>query len=196
MLCSYARHTIRESGREKRISHFATYTRPFPQMLIVPIRIRESGREERTSPVKVTVSIEADSSSASRQQQMLFLLTDEADPFFLYTLRVTEEEFQLLKSDQSILIDFSDFPFKFLELLNSCVVAAVDDSPKFSACLSSVGDCAHLSIVETNQFKNLTHLKLEFRCDSQPCKHAREMRHTSGWMIILGVFLTTAVKSN
>ena len=39
-------------------------------------------------------------------------LTDETDPFFLYTLRITEEEFQTLKIDQSILVDFAEFPSK------------------------------------------------------------------------------------
>ena len=63
--------------------------------LLVPLRIREAGREERTSPVLVNVSIEADTHATSRQQLMCFQLTDESDPFFLYTLRITEEEFQV-----------------------------------------------------------------------------------------------------
>lgn len=63
--------------------------------LLVPLRIREAGREERTSPVLVNVSIEADVHAASRQQLMCFQLTDESDPFFLYSLRITEEEFQV-----------------------------------------------------------------------------------------------------
>jgi spindle assembly abnormal protein 6 len=94
---------------------------------------------------------------------MFFQLTDEADPFFLYTLRVSEEEFQVLKTDQSILVDFSEFPAKFMELLQCCVSASTDDSPKFGSSLINCGEGAHLSIVETNHFKNLTHLKLEFR---------------------------------
>ncbi len=66
--------------------------------MLVPLRIREAGREERTSPVLVDVKIEADTHAASRQQLMCFQLTDESDPFFLYSLRITEEEFQVILS--------------------------------------------------------------------------------------------------
>lgn len=151
--------------------------------LVVPLRIREVGREERSAPVKVSISIDSDSSAASRQQQMSFQLTDETDPFFLYTLRVSEEEFQVLKVDQSILVDFSEFPSKFIELLQSCVTAADDDAPKFSAGLVSTTDGTFLSVVETNQFKNLTHLRLEFRAgnDTAVKKYlAKELEKAKG----------------
>jgi hypothetical protein len=42
------------------------------QSLQVPMRVREDGREERTAPVLVSVSIETDRESASRRQLMVF----------------------------------------------------------------------------------------------------------------------------
>lgn len=42
------------------------------QDLIVPMRVREEGREERSAPVLVKVGIEADTQSASRRQLMCF----------------------------------------------------------------------------------------------------------------------------
>jgi hypothetical protein len=36
--------------------------------------------------------------------------SSEDDPFFLHTLEVTEDEFQCLKADQGILVDFASFP--------------------------------------------------------------------------------------
>lgn len=42
------------------------------QDLVVPMRVREDGREERTAPVLVSVGIEPDTQSASRRQLMCF----------------------------------------------------------------------------------------------------------------------------
>lgn len=58
-------------------------------------------------------------------------LTNEHDAFFLYTMEVSEDEFQSLKVDQCILVDFSTFPFKFIELLEHCMEAAANDSPRY-----------------------------------------------------------------
>lgn len=167
--------------------------------LVVPLRIRESSREERSAPVKVSISIDPDSSAVSRQQQMNFQLTDESDPFFLYTLRVSEEEFQVLKLDQSILVDFSEFPSKFIELLQSCVAAADEESPKFTAGLSSTPEGTFLSVVETNLFKNLTHLKLEFRAgnDTAVKKYlAKELEKAKGQRNRLQEQLAAQVTAN
>ena len=45
----------------------------------------------------------------------------QADPFFLYTLDVGEDDFHELKRDQSLLVDFEAFPRKVIELLDSCI---------------------------------------------------------------------------
>ena len=37
-------------------------------------------------------------------------LTSEEDPYFLHTMEVSEEDFQTLKADQAILVDFGAFP--------------------------------------------------------------------------------------
>lgn len=51
--------------------------------------------------------------------------SSEDDPFFLHTLEVSEEEFQGLKAEQGILVDFASFPGKIISLLERCVGAAV-----------------------------------------------------------------------
>lgn len=65
-------------------------------------------------------------------------LTDESDPFFLYTLKISEEEFQAVKVDQSILVDFAEFPDKYahpksvalwFSVRCSCLVAQVSLFP-------------------------------------------------------------------
>ena len=37
-------------------------------------------------------------------------VTSEEDPFFLHTMEVSEEDFQSLKQEQAILVDFGAFP--------------------------------------------------------------------------------------
>ena len=110
-------------------------------------------------------------------------VTNEDDPFFLFTLDVNEADFHELKSDQSLLVDFIAFPSKFIELLESCLQQEVtgesDGMPSFLAVLDTqTTDGSLLSIVETNKFKHLTHLSLRFRSEGPgPCRPER-CRHT------------------
>jgi len=55
-------------------------------------------------------------------------LTSEEDPFFLHTLEVTEEDFQSLKVEQSIRVDFGAFPLELIELLNKCIECKVSST--------------------------------------------------------------------
>jgi spindle assembly abnormal protein 6 len=128
-----------------------------------------------------------------RERLLHVEITDEADPYFLFTLDVGEEDFHELKRDQALLVDFDTFPRKFIELLDRCASgdpgistngaaqppsseapSSRDSSPLFVARLETDGGAvpskggasskwAALSIVETNPFKQLTHLALQFR---------------------------------
>lgn len=114
-------------------------------------------------------------------------LTDESDPFFLYVLDVSEEDYHELKRDQSLRVDFERFPRKFVELLRLCrrpdateVVPARDDAGTTGSrrrgapisCFEAIlgdqeergdNDGVALRVVEANPFKNLLHLSLRVR---------------------------------
>ena len=47
-------------------------------------------------------------------------LTDELDPLFLYSIDIGESEFHSIKTEQSLLIDFQQFPQKLFEMLEMC----------------------------------------------------------------------------
>jgi spindle assembly abnormal protein 6 len=47
-------------------------------------------------------------------------VTSEEDPFFLHTMEVSEEDFQSLKQEQAILVDFGAFPAEVIMLLDAC----------------------------------------------------------------------------
>ncbi|GAQ88756.1 ER-Golgi vesicle-tethering protein/Myosin class II heavy chain [Klebsormidium nitens] len=128
----------------------------------VPVRISKAGHEDRQEELSVRITL--GSSRQNRNTRVLRVqLTSEADPFFVHTLEVSEEDFQSLKVEQCILVDFATFPSKFIELLEKCVEARVQASPRFVAILRLRGGDSSVSIVETNQFKHLSHISLNFR---------------------------------
>ncbi|XP_025923078.1 spindle assembly abnormal protein 6 homolog isoform X2 [Apteryx rowi] len=118
--------------------------------------------------VNVRVNIELLSiSNPVHKKDLAVRLTDDSDPFFLYYLVISEEDFQSLKSQQGLLVDFSAFPQKFIDLLQQCIQEQKKDIPRFLLQLvSSASVLDHtpvsLNVVETNPFKHLTHLSLKF----------------------------------
>uniref|UniRef100_A0A4W4FKX2 Spindle assembly abnormal protein 6 N-terminal domain-containing protein n=1 Tax=Electrophorus electricus TaxID=8005 RepID=A0A4W4FKX2_ELEEL len=101
-----------------------------------------------------------------RRQDLVVRLTDDADLFFLYNLVISEEDFQSLKVQQGLLIDFTSFPQKFIDLLDQCISEQDKENPRFLLQLSTSSSVldhspANLNIVETNAFKHLTHLSLK-----------------------------------
>ncbi|EFJ17985.1 hypothetical protein SELMODRAFT_420386 [Selaginella moellendorffii] len=127
----------------------------------VPVRIK-SPSEDRL--VELTVRIIMGLSKHRRSTKVLQIqITNELDPFFLYSLEVNEDDFQGLKVEQCILVDFGTFPHKFIELLEHCIRAGAGEAPRFLAILNVRTGDSTFSVVETNQFKHLSHLSLCFR---------------------------------
>lgn len=48
----------------------------------------------------------------------------------MHLLEVNEEDFQMLKADQGIVVDFLSFPEKFASLLDRCIQAKKDLSQR------------------------------------------------------------------
>jgi hypothetical protein len=70
---------------------------------------------------------------APSRQVLRIHASSEDDPFFLHTLEVSEEDFQGLKADQGILVDFGSFPGKIISLLERCLASQTADMPRFQA---------------------------------------------------------------
>uniref|UniRef100_A0A8I3WT24 Spindle assembly abnormal protein 6 homolog n=1 Tax=Callithrix jacchus TaxID=9483 RepID=A0A8I3WT24_CALJA len=101
-----------------------------------------------------------------RGEDLVIRLTDDTDPFFLYNLVISEEDFQSLKFQQGLLVDFLAFPQKFIDLLQQCTQEHAKEIPRFLLQLVSPAAIldnspAFLNVVETNPFKHLTHLSLK-----------------------------------
>ena len=87
-------------------------------------------------------------------------ITDELDPYFVYKMDCSEQDYHILKTEQQIMVDFQQFPNQFVELLNYC-----DGSSNAFACIFEVGMSGEgtFKIVQQNQFKASDHLKLIFK---------------------------------
>ncbi|XP_066298251.1 spindle assembly abnormal protein 6 homolog [Branchiostoma lanceolatum] len=129
------------------------------------ICMKSADREDRRAHIRVTVELSTVTNPVHKKE-LVVRLTDDSDLFFLFNLALGEEDFQMLKSQQGLLVDFGAFPQKFIDLLELCLQEEQKENPKFllqfvSGSGSDRG-CAHLNIVETNPFKHLTHLALRF----------------------------------
>jgi spindle assembly abnormal protein 6 len=67
----------------------------------------------------------------THKTELIIKLTDDQDPFFLYSLYMSEEDYQILKCQQGLLVDFGAFGQKFVDLLNLCEKDEKTESPKY-----------------------------------------------------------------
>lgn len=63
-------------------------------------------------------------------------LSNEEDLFFLHSMEVSEEEFQNLKLEQGILVDFANFPGKIVGLLERCLASKLENVPQYASLLT------------------------------------------------------------
>ena len=82
-------------------------------------------------------------------------LFSESDMFFYFSALLSDSDYQQMKQEQKLLVEFSQFPAMIRELLsNRQMVPALQIDPS--------GDSV-LSIVESNQFRELTHISLKLK---------------------------------
>ena len=103
-----------------------------------------------------------------KQPKIIIQITNPADPLFLYILELSEIEFQQIKSEQSLLIDFQKFPSFILTMLLSC--KSENEEEKYSCVLYIPEEGGNkfnlttpgiLTIEEKTEFRKLNHLMLK-----------------------------------
>ncbi|KAM6168290.1 spindle assembly abnormal protein 6 homolog [Erethizon dorsatum] len=132
---------------------------------LIPLQVKCKECEERRISVRVSIELQSVSNPVHRKD-LVIRLTDDTDPFFLYNLVISEEDFQSLKFQQGLLVDFLAFPQKFIDLLQQCAQEHAKEIPRFLLQLVSPAAIldnspAFLNVVETNPFKHLIHLSLK-----------------------------------
>ncbi|KAJ4426618.1 hypothetical protein ANN_26416, partial [Periplaneta americana] len=112
-------------------------------------------------------------------------VTDDNDPFVLYSLLVSESDFQVIKEQQGLLIEYDKFSFQLSKLLHLCKSNS-DDGGNYRLVIEETGEETFgnkktvMKIVETNQFKQLCHLILEIGVgtDNEIKKHMADQLKT------------------
>ena len=59
--------------------------------------------------------------SSVKKQKIQIQITNPKDPLVLYLLDISEVEFHQIKTEQSILIDFQNFPSFMIKMINLCI---------------------------------------------------------------------------
>uniref|UniRef100_A0A0A9X5D1 Spindle assembly abnormal protein 6 N-terminal domain-containing protein n=1 Tax=Lygus hesperus TaxID=30085 RepID=A0A0A9X5D1_LYGHE len=125
--------------------------------------IKNGFGEERPRDLRINVNLSSAYSAPSKHVLNIQVLDDD-DPFFFYSLAVTEEDYLRLKSSQGLLVDFDNFPTQVVRLLEQCKNQGCNPA-KFLLLLEEEGrgefSKTMLKIVETNNFKHLCHLVLQ-----------------------------------
>jgi len=93
-------------------------------------------------------------------KEVYLQVTDKLDPFTFFSLCLTEEDFQQLKTSQGLLVDFSSFPSMLRQLLTRCREEADNHTPAFALVLNNNNNSHNIEVTELNMFKHLCHLSL------------------------------------
>eukprot|EP00933_Yihiella_yeosuensis_P030490 TRINITY_DN24135_c0_g1_i1.p1 TRINITY_DN24135_c0_g1~~TRINITY_DN24135_c0_g1_i1.p1 ORF type:complete len:646 (-),score=153.02 TRINITY_DN24135_c0_g1_i1:125-2062(-) len=135
---------------------------------LVSVHVKPSGRDDFTA--QLTVRLRPDNPAHPRS--LLLELTDENDLLFFHSLALSEGDFHSLRSEQRLLVDFQSFPAQLADLLRRCCNADASQSAataaggpsRMIACLdcSATGESL-FSIIESNHFRELTHIALRLR---------------------------------
>ncbi|POM64791.1 Spindle assembly protein [Phytophthora palmivora] len=153
------------------------------------VLVQYPDRDEKLLPLTIRLLTGQNNAKNQKERVIRVEITDDdgVDPYFLYLWSVSEEEFHELKAQQRLLVDFATFPANLIELLQCCLkdskkIAQEEEEKEEKEAVEGTSMDAHnqktsylavlntmdssgqsvFSIVETNPFKQLTHLSLRF----------------------------------
>ena len=84
----------------------------------------------------------------------------------MWQLDLTEEEFYMIRSEQNLLVDFHNFPYKLIELLQKCLAFPVSEAaaPFFAQLTVNPQEgAAQLAFIERTSFRQVTQLSLKLK---------------------------------
>ncbi|KAK3920684.1 Spindle assembly abnormal protein 6-like protein [Frankliniella fusca] len=96
-------------------------------------------------------------------------ITDDSDASLLYILHVSESDFNNIKTQQGLLVDFSNFPVHLVKLFEQCL----NSVKGFLLILEENGLESFLKVVQPIDLKNLCYISLKIArgTDSEVMRH-------------------------
>ncbi|XP_061895499.1 spindle assembly abnormal protein 6 homolog isoform X4 [Entelurus aequoreus] len=136
----------------------------FAEVVEVCVRCRDC--EERKAQLRISVELQKRQSPVHKGD-LLVRLTDDVDPCFLYSLHISEEDFQSLKVQQRIRLEFTSFPDMLIEYFNECRSEQKSSHPRFQLLLSSdsasLQGPANLCVMERCSYQDTDRLTLRLK---------------------------------
>ena len=126
--------------------------------------IIKSEKNTSIEPMKISII-----KLLEKQPHLIIQVTNPNDPLFLYSLDLSEIEYQQLKAEQSLLVDFQNFPDFITKMFFYCK----NDKDDIYSCVLNIGAIGEnnfssmsngtLSVEEKTQYRKLNHLILKLQ---------------------------------
>ena len=126
--------------------------------------IIKSEKNNSIEPMKISII-----KLLEKQPHLIIQVTNPNDPLFLYSLDLSEIEYQQLKTEQSLLVDFQNFPDFITKMFYFCK----NDKDDIYSCVLTLGGIGEnnfssggngiLTIEEKTQYRKLNHLILKLQ---------------------------------
>lgn len=140
------------ASKESSVSNFGILLE-----LVLPVAVKIQEVDEGSKNLGISLRLTRGANGVSRQ--IVLCLTDPADPFFLYQMELSEEEYGTFKQELELVVDFHGFPCFLVEMLQHIVDGSLPYRLTFSADASECGR-GELRIVEVTSFRTIEHLSL------------------------------------
>nr|BAV58254.1 hypothetical protein [Ulva partita] len=95
----------------------------------VPVSLRESGQKEVAEKQLTFRVLLGQRNDGTRMPVLWAYIFNDLDSQFLQALEVSEDDFQTLKAEQGILVDFQNFSGKMTDLLMQCIASKDESTP-------------------------------------------------------------------
>lgn len=128
----------------------------------IPVVLQRVGRDDTVQHLSTRLLLGYTPQQKALRVVQIHLFSD-VDLLLLYSLEVSEDDFQTLKVEQGILVDFVSFSDKLIQLLKRCVECHHDAKPSFQAVLGIGTTESVFKVVESTDFNQVSHINLCFR---------------------------------
>lgn len=128
----------------------------------IPVVVQRAGREDSVQHLTTRLLLGYTPQQQALRVVHMYLFSD-VDLLLLYSLEVSEDDFETLKAEQGILVDFLSFSDKVIQLLKRCVECHHHSKPPFQAILVIGPADTSFKVVETNDFNQVSRINLCFR---------------------------------